>query len=313
VRSHPAPKKEDRHVQIESDLCETQAQEERSVPDDPPPRQPEELLAQQNPQTEKEETKMVIAQLPDHLSYSQLNTYLTCPLRYKLHYVEQIPAAFTSAGLVFGSSIHEAVGAFYHQHLLGDHLKADQMVDVYRQAWRSREAEGIRFFNGDNAESLVEKAAKLLGVFYEAFDHSVAVLGVEEFFEISLGDMPPLQGYIDLIEQDENGQITVADLKTAARKPTNGSVHQNLQLTAYSVGVEAIGFTPDEVNLRLDLLTKTKDPQMVRLETTRTDEERDRFIKLARHVWNAIEQEAFFPRQDWTCKQCAWAEPCAKW
>ena len=34
---------------------------------------------------------------------------------------------------------------------------------------------------------------------------------------------------------------------------------------------------------------------MVRLETTRTDEDRQRFVKLAQHVWNAIEREAFFP------------------
>ncbi|MFC1833225.1 RecB family exonuclease [Thermodesulfobacteriota bacterium] len=256
---------------------------------------------------------MVTKQLPDHLSYSQINTYMTCPLRYQLHYVEQIPASFTSAGLVFGSAIHEAVGAFYHQYLLGDHLKASQMVDVYRQAWRDREGEGIKFFNGDDAVSLVEKATKLLSVFHEAFDPTVAVLGVEEFFEIELGDMPLLQGYIDLIEQAEGGQITVADLKTAARKPVNGSAHQNLQLTAYSVGVEALGFTPEEVNLRLDVLTKTKNPELVRCETTRTDNERQRFVKLAQHIWNAIEREAFFPKQDWTCKQCAWAEPCAKW
>ncbi|MGW8251676.1 MAG: RecB family exonuclease, partial [Anaerolineales bacterium] len=62
----------------------------------------------------------------------------------------------------------------------------------------------------------------------------------------------------------------MADLKTSARKPANGSVHQNLQLTAYSVGVEALGFAPETVNLRLDVLTKTKEPQIVRLETTRT-------------------------------------------
>jgi putative RecB family exonuclease len=252
-------------------------------------------------------------QLPDHLSYSQINTYLTCPLRYKLHYVDQIPPAFKSAALSFGSAMHEAVGAFYHQHLLGDSLRVDQMIDVYREAWRNGGEKDIRFFNGDDADSLQGKANKMLATFHESFDPSISVLGVEEFFEINLGDMPPFCGYIDLIEQAECGQFTVADLKTAARKPTNGSVHQNLQLTAYSVGVEALGFTPETVNLRVDVLTKTKDPQLVRLETTRTDEDRQRFVKLVQHVWNAIEREVFYPKVDWACKQCAWAEPCAKW
>jgi len=256
---------------------------------------------------------MITAQLPDHLSYSQISTYLACPLRYKLQYVEQIPPAFKSAALAFGSAIHESVGAFYHQHLIGDSLRPDQMLDVYREALRNGDDTELRFFNGDNEESLVKKAQQMLAVFHEAFNPSIEVIGVEEFFEFSIGDLPPFCGYIDLIEQNGGGQITVADLKTAARKPTNGSVHQNLQLTAYSVGVEALGFTPDSVNLRLDVLTKTKEPQMVRLETTRTDQDRDRFFKLVRHVWNAIEREAFFLKQDWHCAQCPFGEPCGQW
>jgi putative RecB family exonuclease len=256
---------------------------------------------------------MNTGQLPDHVSYSQISTYLTCPLRYRFQYVDQVPPAFRSAALAFGSAIHEAVGAFYHQHLMGDPLRTDQMLDVYREAWRNGDDTEIHFFNGDSDSKLIEKAGHMLKVFHEAFDPSIAVIGVEEFFEINLGDLPPFCGYIDLIEQNEEGQITVADLKTAARRPTNGSVHQNLQLTAYSVGVEALGFAPDEVNLSLDVLTKTKDPQMVRLETTRTTEERDRFVKLVKHVWNAIEREAFFPKQDWHCAQCPFSEPCTQW
>jgi putative RecB family exonuclease len=236
-----------------------------------------------------------------------------CPLRYRLQYVDQIPPTLKSAALAFGSALHDAVGAFYHQHLLGDPLRTDQMLDVYREAWQNGDESEIRFFNGDDADSLRENAERMLAALHEGFDPSISVLGVEVFFEFQIEGLPPFCGYIELIEQSASGVITIADLKTAVRKPANGSVHQNLQLTAYSVGVETLGFTPDEVNLRLDVLTKTKEPQMVRLETTRTDEDRQRFVKLVEQVWNAIEREVFYPKVDWTCKQCAWAEPCAKW
>ena len=75
-----------------------------------------------------------------HLSHSQISTYLTCPLRYKFHYVDQIPPEFTSAALVFGQAMHEAAAAFYQAHLEGDALRKDQMVDVYRDTWRGRES-----------------------------------------------------------------------------------------------------------------------------------------------------------------------------
>jgi putative RecB family exonuclease len=149
-----------------------------------------------------------------HLSYTQVSTYLTCALRYRFQYVDQIPPAFVSASLAFGSGIHEAVGAFYQMVLQGDELKPGQMLDVYRQAWVSRR-EQVRFFNGDNETSLLDKAEQLLTVFHESFNPAVAILGVEEFFAMDLGNVPPFQGYIDLIEQSPEGRIAVVDLKTA--------------------------------------------------------------------------------------------------
>ena len=255
----------------------------------------------------------MVVTLPDHLSYSQVNTYLTCPLRYRFQYVEQIPAAFVPAALAFGSSIHEAVGAFYQSYLIGEELRLDQMVDVYRQEWSSREAENIRFNNGDDAESLMTKAKQMLTVFHDHFDPTVQIIGVEEFFEVGLVGAPPLQGYIDLIEQDHDGRTWIVDLKTASRKPANGNASQNLQLTCYNLAAVEMGFAPESLSMRLDVLTKTKNPELTRCETTRTDQQRRRFFKLVQHVWKAIEREVFFPKTDWQCSTCAWADPCAKW
>jgi putative RecB family exonuclease len=247
-----------------------------------------------------------------HLSYSQISTYLTCPLRYKLHYVDLIPPAFTSAALTFGSSLHEAVAAYYQSRLEGDPIRPDQMLDVYRDTWRN--AEGVKFFNGDNEESLLKKAEQLINVFHEQVDPHMTVLGVEEFFEVQLAkEVPPFQGYIDLIEESPDGRVTVADLKTAAKKLGDNNVHSNLQLTAYSLGAEALGFDPDSLTMRLDVITKTKSPEMVKYDTSRTQQERERFVKLVRQVWSAIEHHAFFPHQDWQCVQCAWAKECAEW
>jgi len=254
---------------------------------------------------------MKTAQDHDHLSYSQINCYLTCPLRYRFQYVDKIPPAFTAASLAFGSAIHEAAAAFYQTRLEGDELRPDQMLDVYLDSWRR--AEKVKFFNGDNEESLVEKATQLINVFHDAVDPGAQVVGVEEFFELPLAGLPPFQGYIDLIEQSTDGTATIVDLKTASKKPSSASVQTNLQLTAYSLGGEALGFDPDQLTLRLDVLLKTKTPEMIRLEIRRTEEERHRFIRLVYGVWNGIERGVWFPRQDWHCSQCAWAIQCKEW
>ncbi len=247
----------------------------------------------------------------DHLSYPQISTYLTCPLRYKFQYLEQFPPAFTSAALAFGSAIHEAVAAFYQTYLEGDVLKPDQMLDVYRDVWRQKE--DSRFFNGDDEISLLMRAEQLLGVFHESFEPSTTVLGVEEFFAVDMENLPPFQGYIDLIERSLTGQVSVVDLKTATKKPSKGNIQSNLQLTAYSLGASGLGFDPEDLNLRLDVLVKTANPDLVRYETRRTEEDRKRFIKLVQQVWKGIEAEVWFPKQDWHCQQCAFSAPCADW
>ena len=153
----------------------------------------------------------------------------------------------------------------------------------------------------------------MLSVLHESADPDVQVVGVEEYFEIPLGGLPLFQGYIDLIEQSPEGDITLVDLKTAAKKLSQSNVDTNLQLTAYALATESMGFNPDELKLRLDVLLKTKEAGLVKYETSRTPDDRYRFIKLLYSVWNGIQQEVFFPRQDWQCGQCAWAKQCKEW
>jgi putative RecB family exonuclease len=249
-----------------------------------------------------------------HLSYSQINTYCTCPLKYRFQYIDRIEPPFTAAPLAFGSAIHEAAGAFYQSCLEGDHLSAGQVHDVYRQAWKSHyEERQVRFFNGDSEESLTEKAKRMLDVFHESFDPAVQIIGIEEPFELDLGKrLPPLVGWIDVVEQAVDGTVTVADLKTASKRYSDHTVHANLQLTCYSLGAQTLGFNGD-TRFRLDVLLKTQNPELIRYETTRTNTDRERFLKLVKGVWQGIKKEVFFPKEDWQCGQCPFAGPCKEW
>ncbi|MGO9569692.1 MAG: RecB family exonuclease [Desulfomonilaceae bacterium] len=249
-----------------------------------------------------------------HLSYSQINTYLTCPLKYKFHYIDQIEPPFVSSALVFGSCIHEAVGAFYQSCLEGDQLSPSQVHDVYRQAWESHSKERpIRFFHNDAAETLTTKAKSMLEVFHESFDPTVQIIGIEEPFEVDLGKrIPPLVGRIDTLELAPDGTVSVIDLKTASKRYSDNTVHSNLQLTCYSMGAQALGFNGD-TRFRLDVLLKTQNPELIRYQTSRTDADRERFLKLVKNVWHGIKKEVFFPKADWQCGQCPFLDNCKTW
>ncbi len=248
-----------------------------------------------------------------HLSYSQINTYLMCPLKYKFQYIDLIRPAFTSSALVFGSAIHEAVGAFYQSVMEGDCLTVSQAHDVYRQIWESQNEEHeIRFFNGDSGESLSKKAQSMLSVFVEQFEPSVQIIGVEEPFSVEIEGTPSLVGWIDSLELAPDGTVTIVDLKTASKRYSEQNVRSNLQLTCYSLGAQSLGFNGD-TRYRLDVLLKTQKPELVKYETCRSDTDRVRIVKIIKTVWEGISKQIFFPKEDWQCGQCAYGEVCGEW
>lgn len=261
-------------------------------------------------------------QLPDHLSYSSIACYLQCPLKWRFHYLDQLEPEFTSASLAFGQGVHQAVASFFQSALEGDFLSADNMVDVYRQAWRECDGPSIQYDKGGTEEKLLKKATEILTLWHSKQDPAVEVYGVEEEFSVDLSHridyplhgLPPLIGYIDHIIKQPDGSIALIDLKTAARKPSQAQADQNLQLTAYSLGAEALGFNPDELTLRLDYLLKGTQPDLVSFETTRSEYDRRRFVKLVTRVWKGITNSVFFPKTDWYCKSsCGYQSQCAEW
>jgi putative RecB family exonuclease len=261
-------------------------------------------------------------QLPDHLSYSSISCYLQCPLKWKFHYVDKLPEEFITSSLVFGQAIHESVAAFLNASLSGDSLTPDEMLMVYLNAWRQSNGTEIRCSNGDSEEKLLKKAQDLLSLWHDSHDGIAEVIGVEEEFSLDLAeltdypslDLPPLIGYVDHIIKQPDGSIALIDLKTAARKPSQLQADQSLQLTAYSLGARALGFDPDELTLRLDYLLKGTQPDLVSLETTRSEDDRRRFVKTISRVWKGITNSVFFPKTDWFCRSsCGYQTQCAEW
>jgi putative RecB family exonuclease len=265
---------------------------------------------------------MNATRLPDHLSYSSIACYLQCPLKWKLHYVDKLPEEFITSSLVFGQAIHESVAAFLNAYLSGDTLTSDEMLMVYLNAWRQSNGIEIRCSNGDSEEKLLKKAEDLLTLWHSAQDGMTEVLGVEEEFSVDMAeladyppmDLPPLIGYVDHIVKQPDGTIALIDLKTAARKPSPQQADQSLQLTAYSLGAAALGFNPDQLTMRLDYLLKGTQPDLVSLETTRSEDDRRRFVKMVSRVWKGISNSVFFPKTDWYCRStCGYQTHCAEW
>jgi len=149
----------------------------------------------------------------------------------------------------------------------------------------------------------------------------IEIVGVEQPFDVPLIDLDTgevldraLVGTLDLIERDAEGRIVVVDLKTSARKYTDLQADASLQLSVYSYATAMNGLADQEdLRLRFDVLTKTKQPELCRYWTQRDRAANLRLFRLAAEVLHAIEAGVFHPNPGWQCKDCPFRSRCWAW
>ena len=78
----------------------------------------------------------------DHISYSSIKTYATCPRKFAYRYVENVPEEFKPSSLLFGSAFHSAVEKVQEARLQGLSVPpVDDLLAAFDAAW-AREAVG---------------------------------------------------------------------------------------------------------------------------------------------------------------------------
>jgi hypothetical protein len=94
----------------------------------------------------------------DHYSYTQLSTYLQCPLKYKYHYLDGWQERDDKASLVFGRVFQMAVES---QFLVEDSVR------FFAEHWTRVKEVQLEYANGDSWEKMLDQGQQLLTRFRE--------------------------------------------------------------------------------------------------------------------------------------------------
>jgi putative RecB family exonuclease len=240
-----------------------------------------------------------------HVSYTQLDQYLRCPLKFRFQYIDRLAPEFVPAALAFGSGIHGAAAFFYRGVVQGAPPSVGDVQGYFESLWHlEAEQRPVRFGEKDTKASLLDLGTRMLAVLCEQHDPTSEVLAVEQPFAVPLIDPETgevldrdLVGSLDRLEKDADGRLVVVDLKTAARRYSDLAVEASLQLSVYSYATMMNGLGDQEdLRLRFDVLTKTKSPELHRYWTTRDRAATRRLFRLAAEVLPAVEAGVFPPR-----------------
>lgn len=252
--------------------------------------------------------------MPDHLSNSQISLYLQCSLKYKFHYIDELPKPFKPSGLAWGSVIHSTLSWFHKQRMAGKPVTLERFLKVFETDWYCQKVETeIRYREGEDEMKLVLLAKEMLALYFHQ-GHNGAK-GSEISFVVPLVNLSNgeemginLEGFIDLIEEDD----TIVEFKTSAQTMAPRDVEELIQLTAYSYAFEILHQRPPKL-IKLVNFVKAKKPRIIVHETMRNRDDYQRLYYLARQVLKGIKSRIFFPRPSFWCKGCEYEEPCRAW
>lgn len=248
-----------------------------------------------------------------HLSISEIKCYLTCPEMHYHKYVRRakkpLPVA-VAEGIVYD----KLTGHLTELHRDGKPLLSEPEIRAFAADilggldvdWSADE--------GATPEGVVALATEATQLFIAEILPGLRPLDTQARFEIEFENRPwTFLGFMDLIEE---GHIVV-DNKLYGRTPAQSDVDEDLQLTAYAAGYQWLhGRLPEK--LRLDCVIKNKKLKVARIETTRTEEQVERFFR-SLGAWGdlIIGGNAVFPRPGgWHCgpKACQyWLECHERW
>ncbi len=273
----------------------------------------------------RQQLKVLTAQL--HISHNQIATYLACSLKYRYRYVERRPPERQGIALPFGIAIHNAAEHYYRTvKETGSPAPLAYLTELFSDtlAQHVGTADVPVVFNKTlpDIDQAHELGCRMLEAFVAGQEGSTdKIVGVELPMSAPLQDEGghdtgfQLIGIIDLLARDDKGQLTVADLKTAAKSKNQKDVDSDLQLSGYACLLEANRYIlPNApVACRLDVLMKTKTPKLVRYHTERTGDDRKRFAKIAARVLHGIDSSVFIPNRGWLCTDCEYADACSRW
>lgn len=248
--------------------------------------------------------------MPINLSYSQIEVFNLCPLKYKFSYVLGLPTP-PSAALSFGNTIHETMRDFYQKAIAGQNPSKDDLRRIFEENWNY-----LGYASRAHEEKYKKEGIKLLeGYFEKTYNPRVLPIALEQSFSIKIGGAR-INGKIDRIDPAEDG-IEIIDYKTG-KASTQKEIDKDLQLSLYALTAT------EGVLTQMGVLKQTPRPENVTVsfyffdtqEKISTVKKAGDLNKVREDLVEKVEEirvSGFSPAPGMHCDFCSYKMICDAW
>jgi DNA helicase-2/ATP-dependent DNA helicase PcrA len=234
------------------------------------------------------------------LSASDLDLYLTCPLKYKFRRVFGIPEEPT-INQRFGILIHSVLERFHKDAGEGETTSGGlaELMDLFESGWRRS-----GFGSSDDELQFRDRAREAMRLYWEREQESEGVpVWLERKFDIRIGEHQ-VRGRVDRVDRLPDGGYELIDYKTG-RPKTPAQLREDVQLSLYAVGARE--------SWQLDAASQAYyyvlDDEKVPVE--RSGDDRDWITDTVFTVADGILGQGFEPTPSWAaCSMCDYRIAC---
>jgi DNA helicase-2/ATP-dependent DNA helicase PcrA len=231
------------------------------------------------------------------LSASDIDTYRSCPLRYKFARVLKIPSAQTLHQR-FGIAVHQVLERYH----ASEHTTVAQMMELFEGCWRRG-----GFGESDRERELHSKARAALVLYHRHLEaHEAEPVWFERSFAFKLGPHH-LRGRVDRVDRLPDGAYEMIDYKTS-RPKTAEQLHDDVQLSLYAVGARESWEVEAE---RLSYYYVLDD---IKVPVPSAEMDTDWIARVVAEVGEAIQAQRFEPTPSPSvCALCDYRIACPAW
>lgn len=240
-------------------------------------------------------------------SYSALDTFKSCPLKYKFQEIDKLKTP-KAPEAVFGTLVHSTL-KFIHD---GGFILPTQKeaLNYFSSNWNTE------IFEDETQERMAfAQGIKIIQDYFKKNDPSKAqIVDLESRFTIELSDENEkhlISGFIDRIDKTEDG-FEVIDYKTNRKLPAQSYIDENMQLFIYLLALikryPQLEQNPQVVKLSLYFLKHG-----VKLSTIKTSELIEQGRQKLLDIIHEVQKSDFPPCVSPLCQWCGFQQHCPMW
>lgn len=255
-------------------------------------------------------------------SYSALETYKNCPLKYKLQEIDRMRVP-KSVEAIFGTLVHSALKKMFERSPLFPAL--DEVVAFFISGWSVQAKELAQVqpdLNQEVLDAYLNEGLSMIKNFYKKNPPwNFNVVELESRFAVPIedeknGEAHILAGIIDRIDKSSDDSLyEIIDYKTSKRMPSQEDMDKNLQLSIYYLGIlkKWPHLSSDNVKLSFCFL---KHNEKIETKRTKKDLEKTKteILKIINEIQDLVKNnKEFIPTPSALCGWCGYKKPCPMW